>query len=69
MPTYLVWPPPPEERMALMDAFQEAGIHVDRNPEGFIVSIGAGQEATWEKIRRRFHLEIGQEEPPAILRT
>ncbi len=64
MPTYTVWPPPPARRMAFIDAVQEADIYIDRDRESFVVSVGPGQEAAWERIRAEFDLDVSEEEPP-----
>ena len=67
MGTYLVAPPVPEERMAFMDAVQESGMFIDRNTEGFEVTVGPGQEAVWEEIKQRFDLQVGRDEPPIMV--
>ena len=53
--------------MAFMDALEEASIAVSRTTESFVVSVAAGQEAAWEEIRRRFRLELDEEEPPMFM--
>ena len=67
MPTYLVSPPPFDRRMAFMDAVQEAGMHIDRTPEGFEVTTNDSQEETWIRIKEQFDLDVGTNEPPIMI--
>ncbi len=67
MATYLVHPPDPSMRMAFMDAVQEAGMHIDRTPEGFEVTTNDSQEETWIRIKEQFDLDVGTNEPPIMI--
>ena len=67
MATYLVNPPDPSIRMAFMDAVQEAGIFIDRTPEGFEITTKDSQEETWNLIKQNFALTIGRDEPPIMI--
>ena len=66
MPTYLVQPPPPQQRMAFMDALEAASLDYDRQPDGYYVYLRSSQQEAWERIRQRFHLAV-EEDPPDIL--
>lgn len=63
MPTYLVVPPPFQQRMSFMDALEEAGIDYSREREGYFIFLREGQQGTWEQISRRFQAEFVEEEP------
>ena len=63
MPSYLVVPPPFQQRMAFMDALEEAGIDYSREREGYFIFLRQGQEETWEGICRQFETEFSEEEP------
>ena len=68
MPTYLAAPPPSQQRMALMDALEAAGIAYDRQPDGYYIYPQPGQEEAWAHIRQQFRLVV-EEEPPSIFET
>ncbi|GEM_PF-1002067 len=68
MPTYLAQPPPPPQRMALMDALEAAGIDYDRQPAGYFIYLREGQLEAWERVRKEFSLQI-EEDDPSILDT
>tara|TARA_B100001750_G_C14938385_1_gene317532 strand:- start:106 stop:270 length:165 start_codon:yes stop_codon:yes gene_type:complete len=53
--------------MAFMDAVQEAGMHIDRTPEGFEVTTNDSQEETWIRIKEQFDLDVGTNEPPIMI--
>lgn len=65
MPTYLVTPPPPQQRMSFMDALESAGIDYERQPDGYFVYLREGQGEVWEQLCQRFHL-IVEEAPPSL---
>ena len=67
MGAYLVIPPEPSIRMAFMDAVQEAGIYIDRTPEGFEITTRDSQEETWNLIKQQFDLHIQRNEPPIMI--
>ena len=63
MPTYLVAPPPPQVRMAFMDALEEEEISYAREPEGYLIFSRETQHEAWEKIRQRFQARVVEEDP------
>ena len=67
MATYLVHPPDPSMGMAFMDAVQNAGIYIDRTPEGFEITTKDSQEETWSRIKEQFDLNVGRDEPPIMI--
>jgi hypothetical protein len=66
MPTYLVDPPQYQQRMAFMDALEEAGISYQREPDGYIIYLRDHQREAWERIRREFRAHVLEEDPPLI---
>ncbi len=67
MSTFLVAPPPHQERMHLMDPLEDAGIDYAREPEGYFIYLREGQKAVLEEICRKFHAEIVEEDPAIIM--
>ena len=67
MSTFLVEPPPIQERMHFMDALEDAGIDYAREPEGYFIYLREGQQAVLEEICRKFHAEIVEEDPATIV--
>ena len=66
MPTYLVVPPPPQQRMQFMDALEAAGIDYSREREGYFIYLREGQQEVWERVRHRFQAEVAEEDPPTL---
>lgn len=66
MPTFLVAPPPPQLRMQFMDALEDAGIDYSRDPEGYYVYLRESQQEVWQGVRRRFQVEIVEEDPATL---
>ena len=65
--TFLVDPPPFDERVFFMDALDQAGIEYAREPDGYFMFLKEGQEYTLRAICCRFHAEIVQEDPPMLV--
>ena len=66
MPTYLVSPPPPHQRMQFMDALEEEGLDYSREPDVYFIFLREGQQKVWEQIRRQFQAEVAEEDPPSV---
>ena len=67
MSTFLVEPPPHQERMDFMDALEDAGIDYSREPDGYYVYLREGQQYSLEEICRQFHAQIVEEDPATIV--
>ena len=67
MSTFLVEPPPHQERMHFMDALEDAGIDYAREPDGYFIYLKAGQQAVLEEICRQFHAEMVEEDPATMV--
>ncbi|MBI4329128.1 MAG: hypothetical protein HY685_04595 [Chloroflexi bacterium] len=65
MPSYMVRPPAFHLRMSFMDSMEEMGVYYYRDPEGYLVVVGKGQEPLWERLRERFSL-VAEEDPPMV---
>ncbi len=63
MPTYLIAPPPPQMRMAFMDALEEEEISYAREPEGYLIFPRETQHGAWEAIRQQFQAQVVEEDP------
>ena len=59
-------PPEFQQRMALMDALEDAGIDYTREPEGYVIYLRDSQAEVWESLCVRFNLRVVEEDPPFI---
>ena len=66
MPTYLVDPPPYQQRMGFMDALEDAGISYQREPDGYFVYLKDSQREAWERIKGEFKARVLEEDPPLV---
>jgi hypothetical protein len=66
MPTYLVDPPPYQQRMGFMDALEDAGISYQREPDGYIIYLKDTQRDDWERVKAQFKARILEEDPPLV---
>lgn len=67
MSTFLVDPPPFEERVSFMDALERAGIDYAREPEGYFVFLRQGQGPTLHDICCKFHAKIVQDNSSMLI--
>ena len=67
MATFLVDPPPYQERMAFMDALEDAGIDYAREPDGYYVYLREGQQSVLGEICDQFHAQVVEEDPATIV--
>lgn len=67
MSTFLVAPPPHQQRMGFMDALEETGISYSREPDGYYIYLRPGQRETMELLCHRFQAQIVEEDPAIIL--
>ena len=61
--SFVVAPPPHQQRMQFMDAMEEEGIDYSREPDGYYVYLRDGQTEAWDRIRQRFQLDVVDEDP------
>jgi len=67
MSTFIVEPPPHQERMHFMDALEKAGLDYAREPDGYYIYLREGQQAALEEICSRFHAAIAGEDPAMLV--
>ena len=67
MSTFLVEPPPYQERMHFMDALEGAGIDYVREPDGYYIYLRQGQQTVLEGICREFHAGMVEEDPAMMV--
>ena len=65
--SFVVSPPPPQQRMHFMDALEEEGIDYSREPDGYYIYLRDGQQEAWERIRVRFEAEVLDEDPAMVV--
>lgn len=65
--SFVVAPPPPQQRMHFMDAMEEESIDYSREPDGYYIYLRDGQWETWERIRQRFQLDVVDDDPAMIV--
>ena len=65
--SFVVAPPPHQQRMDFMDAMEEEGIDYSREPDGFYIYLRDGQWETWERIRVAFGIDVVDEDPAMIV--
>ena len=66
MPTYLVKPPPFDQRMAFMDALEDAAIDYSRETEGYLVYLRESQREQWQRIAARHCAAVLEKDPPML---
>ncbi len=67
MATFLVEPPPPQNRMGFMDALDDAGIIYVREPDGYYLYLKDGQDDLMVEVCARFQAPIVEEDPPSLM--
>jgi hypothetical protein len=65
--SFVVAPPPPQQRMHFMDALEEERIDYTREPDGYYIYLRESQWEAWESIRLRFQAEVVDEDPAMMV--
>ena len=65
--SFVVAPPPPQQRMHFMDALEEERIDYTREPDGYYIYLRESQREAWESIRLRFQAEVVDEDPAMMV--